>query len=637
MVILCAGWDGQAISSPTETLPQAAVGIGDTAEAVIERHIQAVGGRERLEAIATQCLQLDAQEGRESFELTVQFKGADQVLLVASLPNGIQIKQGRDDHGSWWRQDPSGVREFSGARHELESLEMALCLNATVWLNLQQGVTALSLEGEEMIGTNRCQVLEATIAEGASLKLCFETGSGLLVQAGGSVLEDYRTQGDVKLPHVIRKGNGSRLEVKNVTFNVPMDVEQFRKPVAPSSGGGAGGGQLDFATSLNPGTQLGLVCRPDPADFGRGKLSELSVYSPDSTNPFQVDLRGTDLSQVNVANRLSDLLHADFDSKTVWPATLPDRFVPSKIMDLGKIPGLRMRELHRRGITGKGIGLGIIDQTLLVDHQEYRDQLKTYEELHSPRGAPAQMHGPAVASIAVGKSVGVAPEADLYYIAEMHGEMVQGKLEWDFTWLAQAIDRLVEINGTLPKEHRIRVISISVGWSPGQKGCAATDAAVAQATQAGIFVISTALERTHQLAFHGLGRYPLEDPDQTESYGLGSWWARGFLNGSRRFSPGERLLVPMDARATASPTGPEDYVYYATGGWSWSVPYLAGLYALACQVDPDITPELFWATALGTGRVISVAPEGQSLELGNIVDPIALVEALQQQRGAAAN
>jgi hypothetical protein len=247
------------------------------------------------------------------------------------------------------------------------------------------------------------------------------------------------------------------------------------------------------------------------------------------------------------------------------------------------------------------------------------------------------MHGPAVASIAVGQSVGVAPEADLYYIAEMHGEIVQGKLEWDFTWLAHAIRRLVEINGTLPMEHRIRVISVSVGWSPGQKGCEETDAAVAQATQAGIFVISTALERTHQLAFHGLGRDPFLDPDQPVSYGLGNWWARGFLNGSRRFEPGRRLLVPMDARTTASPTGPEDYVYYSSGGWGWSVPYLAGLYALACQVDPDITPERFWKTALNTGQVISVATEGQTLKLGNIVDPVALIDALPQQPDAPAN
>ncbi len=63
MVILCAGWDGQAIGSPTETLPQAPVGIGNTPEAVIERHIQAVGGRERLESIATQQLLLNAREG----------------------------------------------------------------------------------------------------------------------------------------------------------------------------------------------------------------------------------------------------------------------------------------------------------------------------------------------------------------------------------------------------------------------------------------------------------------------------------------------------------------------------------------------------------------------------------------------
>ena len=44
----------------------------------------------------------------------------------------------------------------------------------------------------------------------------------------------------------------------------------------------------------------------------------------------------------------------------------------------------------------------------------------------------------------------------------------------------------------------------------------------------------------------------------------------------------------MDSRCTASPTGINDYVYYREGGMSWTVPYLAGLYALACQVNPDI-------------------------------------------------
>jgi hypothetical protein len=64
----------------------------------------------------------------------------------------------------------------------------------------------------------------------------------------------------------------------------------------------------------------------------------------------------------------------------------------------------------------------------------------------------------------------------------------------------------------------------------------------------------------------------------------------------------------MDSRCTASPTGNEDYVFYREGGWSWSIPYIASLYALACQVRPQITPEVFWAKAIETGDSVVVPP-----------------------------
>ena len=241
----------------------------------------------------------------------------------------------------------------------------------------------------------------------------------------------------------------------------------------------------------------------------------------------------------------------------------------------------------------------------------------------------AQMHGAAVASIAVGASVGVAPGADLYYIAETHGRRALRGFEWDFTWLAAAIDRMVAINAQLPRERRIRVVAIAVGWTPERPGGAAADAALARARAAGIFVISTALERSHGLAFHGLGRDPLADPDDFDAHRPGLWWARDYNTGQRRFPPGRRLLVPMDSRAVASPTGVDDYVFYAEGGWSWSVPWLAGLYALACEVRPDLTPEQFWREALATGRTITYPYRGEEIALGPIADPVALINRLQ--------
>jgi hypothetical protein len=91
------------------------------------------------------------------------------------------------------------------------------------------------------------------------------------------------------------------------------------------------------------------------------------------------------------------------------------------------------------------------------------------------------------------------------------------------------------------------------------------------------------------------------------------------------------LLVPMDSRTTASPTGTEDYVFYRQGGWSWSIPYLAGMYALAVQVKPEITPEAFWETALETGRTIHIGHNGKDYEFGVILDPQALIEAIRDK------
>jgi hypothetical protein len=83
-----------------------------------------------------------------------------------------------------------------------------------------------------------------------------------------------------------------------------------------------------------------------------------------------------------------------------------------------KNPGLGVRRLHEKGITGRGVRVAILDQPLLVDHQEYVERVRLYEEIDLQGRTEPAMHGAAVASIAVGKTVGVAPEAELYYIAK---------------------------------------------------------------------------------------------------------------------------------------------------------------------------------------------------------------------------
>jgi hypothetical protein len=374
-----------------------------------------------------------------------------------------------------------------------------------------------------------------------------------------------------------------------------------------------------------------IVRHPEIADFsGYYTYTEPPVYDINATEPLQIDLRSSNLTKLDLSDSRDDLLHANFDSKTKWPPEdrMPYDFDWKKIMEMNKDPGLGMRALHEQGITGKGVSIAIVDQPLLVDHEEYKDRLKMYEEINIVPDTSATMHGTAVTSIAVGRTVGVAPDADLYYIGSTTGDWdpETNEFTWNFKYYAQAIHRILEINKSLPDEHKIRVIAMQVGWHFDQLGYDEITSAVNAAKAEGVLVVSSSLRYTHGLNFHGLGRDPLSDPNDFWSYQPGLWWQRDFY----KMAPlSERLLIPMDSRTTASPTGEKDYVFYREGGWSWSIPYIAGMYALAVQVRPDITPEEFWQTALDTGRTIHIEDRGKDYEFGVILDPQALIKAIQ--------
>lgn len=419
----------------------------------------------------------------------------------------------------------------------------------------------------------------------------------------------------------------------NRTITLFMLVTLITACTAPATSPALVTSKATAETSAPMLPEVKISRHPDAADFrGINVYTEPPTYDPNSTEQWQVDLRSSDLTKLDLSNSKEDLLFADFDSKTQWPASdkMPVDFDWQKIMEIGKDPGLGIRALHQQGITGKDIGFAIIDQPLLIEHQEYKDRFRLYEEINVLPDIDSQMHGPAVASIAVGKTVGVAPEASLYYIGAWTGDWGTGNddFTWNFKYYAQAVHRILEINQSLPEGRKIRVIAMQVGWDPSQAGYDEIVAAVNEAKAANIFVVSSSLSETYGLHFHGLGREPLSDPNEFKNFQPGSWWQKDFY---KYDLPAKTLLVPMDARTTASPTGTKDYVYYRQGGWSWSIPYLAGMYVLAAQVKPDITPEEFWSIALQTGKTIQIQHDGKDYEFGVILDPQALIETLKSK------
>ncbi len=395
--------------------------------------------------------------------------------------------------------------------------------------------------------------------------------------------------------------------------------------------------------SINGNTkeEVKITKFPHTGDFFRGSLNSMDEIK-DNFGRNSMDLRGYNLENVDLYGYEDRLFDSTFDSKTKWPEKLPEGFNPEESLELHKNPGLKIKKLHEKGITGKGVNIAFIDYALLVNHEEYYDRVKMYEEIHYEEEF-AQMHAPAVASLAAGKNTGVAPEADLYFIGCENYNIVDNKMELDFTWIAKAIERIIEVNKSLPKDDKIRVLSISAGCSPESKGYAEFMKAIKKAIKKDIFVITVNMFEAYEdkFYFHGLDIDSLSDKDEISNYEVTEWekWVSKVkhIDGLDKYyeekfnmdKPKELLLIPIDSKTVASPTGEKDYVFYREGGWSWCMPYLAGLYALACQVNPDVTPEEFWSEALATGDSRPIEKGAEKFN-GKIINPEKLISSLSQ-------
>lgn len=346
--------------------------------------------------------------------------------------------------------------------------------------------------------------------------------------------------------------------------------------------------------------------------FAENWKRELSELQKDDI--WGYDFRSCDVSQVDL-DLFDDFNDISFDSATIWPDTLPDGLAPEDILEYNKNPGLSVRKIHEQGITGQGVGIAIIDQGLYTEHTEYADNLKSYELIHCG-DTTAQMHGAAVASIAVGHTVGVAPNADLYYIASTYGHFSEDRFEFDGSVVADCILRVCEMNKHLSPERRIRVISISRGYSENDFGYAELQAAIKEADRQGILVLTTSTGQFYDFDLMGLHRSYFDDPDDPFSYRPANW-----LNESLDLSASNFVFVPCGSRTYASCTGPQNYEICYSGGMSWAVPWTAGLYALCCQVKPDITPNEF---------VCLIKDASYNEKEIHIVDPCSIISSLQE-------
>ena len=275
-------------------------------------------------------------------------------------------------------------------------------------------------------------------------------------------------------------------------------------------------------------------------------------------------------------------------------------------MRLGKDPGLNLSKIHEKGITGKGISVAVIDKPIRSTHNEFKDKM-TYTIVDNTDESNPHFHGLACASILAGKTCGVAKDAKLYYFSTPD----VGKDR--FTGYIDAINKIIEMNKSLPKEEKIRIVSVSDGLDKEDKYYSKWQEAVKKANSEGLTVVYSNL--LYEKKFIWGGCDPSKDRNNPLNYKLSN-----SLKGENIGKT--EIIIPGDFRTTASNDGDDTYVYWGEGGFSWAIPYVTGLSALAWQVNPDLTFDQIMDKLIETKTTTA---EGRY-----IIDPEKFINSISQ-------
>ena len=125
----------------------------------------------------------------------------------------------------------------------------------------------------------------------------------------------------------------------------------------------------------------------------------------------------TDLSKYDLSKLDKEhMAMLTFNSSTIWPSAdkMPKDYNPQEILERGKDPMLGIRELHKSGITGKGVAIACMDNCINTSHIEFSDaNIHIKDEVKQE----PHFHGEGVLSNLLGKNIGVAPDVECYYYA----------------------------------------------------------------------------------------------------------------------------------------------------------------------------------------------------------------------------
>jgi len=337
--------------------------------------------------------------------------------------------------------------------------------------------------------------------------------------------------------------------------------------------------------------------------------------------------KGPDISGLNLTTQKDAaevLKFSQFNLNTKWPSKekMPASFDPVKLLNSAKNPGLGIAALHAKGITGKGISIGVIDLPIFTKNTEYKDRIKEYKAF-GESGLKSSDTSVALLSALVGRTVGMAPDADVYYAATATDKL-------DVAYYSQAVDWFIELNKSLPKEKRIRLVMVPVAPDAIGEGDYSTPftantnlwgPALKRAEAAGIVIFDLTSRRKTGACWIDTSK-----PDDFLAV------QQGYPDEPNKDVMSGDVLVPTSPKTVVEEyvEGQTGYRYIPRTGAPFITSYTVGLVALGIQSagfekTKALTLQMFNDKLYSTSYA-----QKNGLKINHIVNPKAFIEALKK-------
>jgi len=220
---------------------------GPSAEQILDKYIQALGGTQRLASLTTFAGQ-GTYEGYDSYHakvpLEIYAQAPGERTIIAHTQNGDSTTT-FDGHAGWVAAVDKPVHLLAllpGSELDGAKLDADLCFPVGIKRALGQwrnGFPVTTIEDREV------QVIQGIAGGGSRVKLYFDSKTGLLARQlrytntiVGTIpiqidYSDYREVAGVKMPFhwvVTWTGGQSTMELRDVRPNVEIDAAKFSKP-----------------------------------------------------------------------------------------------------------------------------------------------------------------------------------------------------------------------------------------------------------------------------------------------------------------------------------------------------------------------------------------------------------------------